>query len=135
MPRNTRIYVAALALFAAGLGFLVYTGLSEGSSYHLEVAEALSMPERDLQNVRVFGAVSPDGIDRAADSLGVRFFLQDRHDARTVMAVVYKGAVPDTFKPGTELYAEGGYAANAGIFRAEGLITTCPSKYTKENRR
>ncbi len=54
---------------------------------------------------------------------------------KTVMAVVYKGAVPDNFKPGTELYAEGSYVAAAGVFQAGGLTTTCPSKYKKENRR
>ncbi|SBV96194.1 putative cytochrome c-type biogenesis protein CcmE [uncultured delta proteobacterium] len=135
MRKNTRIYIAALALFAAGLGFLIYTGLSEGSTYHLDVAEALSMPEKDLRNVRIFGILSPDKLDRAADSLGARFLLQDQHTPGTVMAVVYKGAVPDNFKPGTELYAEGSYVASAGVFQAGGLTTTCPSKYKKENRR
>ena len=86
------------------------------------------MPEKDLKNVRIFGILSPDKLDRAADSLGARFLLQDQHNPGTVMAVVYKGAVPDNFKPGTELYAEGSYVAAAGVFQAGGLTTTCPSK-------
>ena len=135
MRKNTRIYLAALALFVAGMGFLVYTGLSEGSSYHLDVAEALAMPEDKLRGVRVFGVVGADGLERAADSLGARFLLQDQQNPGTIMRVVYKGAVPDNFKPGTEVYAEGSYSPDAAVFRATGLTTTCPSKYKKENRR
>ena len=135
MRKNTRIYLVALALFAAGMGFLVYTGLSAGASYHLDVAEALSLPADKLDGVRVFGVVAPDGLERATDSLGVRFTLQDQQQPRTGMRVVYKGAVPDNFKPGAELYAEGSYASDAAVFQATGLTTTCPSKYKKENRR
>ena len=133
--KNTGIYLAALALFAAGMGFLLYTGLNEGSSYHLDVAEALAMPENELQGARVFGVVSPEGLERSADSLAVRFLLRDQKTPSAVLAVVYKGAVPDNFKPGTELYAEGMYSARSGIFQAASLTTTCPSKYKKENRR
>ncbi len=134
MRNNTRLYLIALALFLAGMGFLIYTGLDKGSSYHLDVAEALDMPADKLRSVRVFGTVSPDGLRRDADALGVRFFLRDQHSPATVLEVVYKGAVPDNFKPGTELYAEGGYDPGSKLFRAHGLTTTCPSKYKKENR-
>ncbi len=85
MRKNTRIYLAALALFVVGLALLIRTGLSEGSSYHLDVAEALAMPEQDLKGVRIFGLVSPDGLLRDANALGVRFFLQDQHVPQTVM--------------------------------------------------
>lgn len=138
MRKNTRIYLIALALFASGMGFLIHTGLSEGASYHLDVAEALSMPDSKLKSVRVFGTVGPDGLTRAADSLGVRFQLRDQHDPGQVLEVVYKGAVPDNFKPGTELYAEGSGVSAPGtgkrLFQASGLTTSCPSKYKKENR-
>ena len=139
MRKNTRIYLVALALFVSGLGFLLYTGLSEGSSYHLDVAEALDMPDDQLRNVRVFGTVSPDGLSRAADSLGARFLLRDRQHPDRVLEVIYKGAVPDNLRPETELYAEGsgvsGQAPGKKLFQASGLTTTCPSKYKKENRR
>jgi len=138
MRKNTRIYLVALVLFASGMGFLIHTGLSEGSAYHLDVAEALSMPDDQLQGVRIFGTVSPEGLSRAADSLGVRFLLQDKHDPSRVFEVMYKGAVPDNFKPQTELYAEGSSVSEQEmgkrLFRASGLTTTCPSKYKKGNR-
>lgn len=135
MRKNTRVYLVALALFAAGTSFLVYQGLAEGSAYHLDVAEALAMPENELKNVRVFGTVGPEGITRAGDSPGVGFLLLDKQTPGSAMAVSYKGAVPDNFKPGTELYAEGSYSPKTQTFHAASLTTTCPSKYKKENRR
>lgn len=135
MRKNTHIYLVALVFFAVGTGFLVYQGLAEGSSYHLDVAEALTMPENELKSVRVFGTVGPEGITHAGDSPGVRFLLLDRQTPGAAIAVSYRGAVPDNFKPGTELYAEGSYSLKAQAFAAVSLTTTCPSKYKKENRR
>jgi cytochrome c-type biogenesis protein CcmE len=63
------------------LGYLIYSGLQGGSSYHLDVAEALGMPEKNLKNVWIFGTVA-SGYEKSPDSLGVRFFLQDQHDPK-----------------------------------------------------
>ena len=137
MKKNLRIYLVALILFAAGMGYLVWSGLSEGSTYHIDVADALHMPVEKLQAVRVFGTVSPENIARGAGSLGVTFFLQDQNAPGTVLEVVYKGAVPEGFKPGIELYAEGNCQPGANgtkVLQASGLTTKCPSKSKKENR-
>ena len=135
MRKNTRIYLVALALFLSGLGYLLYAGLGAGSAYHVDVAEALAMPETELHNARIFGSVSPEGIERGENALGVAFMLRDQHDPAKLLRVVYTGAVPEGFKPGVELYAEGAMAAGKREFRAHGLTTSCPSKYRKENRK
>lgn len=137
MKKNLRIYLAALALFASGMGYLVWSGLSEGSTYHIDVADALTMPPEKLQAVRIFGTVSPENIRREPDSLGVAFLLQDQANPGKNLEVVYKGAVPEGFKPGIELYAEGSCAPGQNgqkVLQANGLTTKCPSKYKKENR-
>lgn len=134
MKKNVHIYLVALAFFVAGMGYLVWSGLNQGATYHIEVSDALAMPPDKLQAVRVFGVVSPNGLSRAPDSLGVRFFLQDQNTPTTVLEVVYKGAVPDGFKPGIELYAEGGCPRGTKVLQAASLTTKCPSKYKKENR-
>lgn len=135
MKKNTRIYCAALILFVAGLGYLIVAGLKSSTSYHLDVAEALVMKNEELQGVRVFGVVSAEGLERAPGTLGARFFLQDQRNPATVMEVAYKGAVPEGFKPGAEIYAEGSCTPGSKALQATGLNATCPSKYKKENRK
>ncbi len=134
MKKNTRLYLAALLLFLAGTGYLLYAGISQNKAYHVDVAEALTMPLDDLRSVRVFGTVSPEGIVRAPDASGVTFLLQDINSPGKAVQVVYKGTVPDGFKPGAELYAEGGCTGAKRVLMARQLTTKCPSKYKKENR-
>ena len=42
---NTPVYLVALVLFLSGLGYLLYSGLGESTTYFLNVSEALAMPE------------------------------------------------------------------------------------------
>ena len=111
MPRkkNTCMYLVAALLFLGGLGYLVFSGLSENTVYFLNVSEARAATADKLQAARLFGTVAPDNL-------------------------VYKGAVPDTFKAGAEVIVEGGLQPD-GRFMAKTLMTKCPSKYQKENRK
>lgn len=126
------VYLAAALLLLAGLGFLLASGLSENSVYFLNVSEALAMPTGKLASARLFGTVDADGLSGGPGSLGASFKLQDKDDTAKTIWVDYKGAVPDTFKPGVEVIVEG--AMKADRFAATTLMTKCPSKYEKENR-
>ena len=130
--KSLSAYIVAFALFAGGLGYMIYAGLSENSVYFLNVSEALAMPSQDLKAARLFGTVADQGITRPDDGLGVRFCLQDAEKPSTTVWVDYKGVVPDTFKAGAEVIVEGGMQ-NQDFF-AKSLMTKCPSKYQKENR-
>ncbi|EGJ51542.1 cytochrome c maturation protein CcmE [Desulfocurvibacter africanus] len=128
------IYIAALLLFLGGLGYLLYSGLSGGSVYFLNVSEALAMETGKLSQARLFGTVAADGLHSKDGSLGVVFQLVDKDDASKRIRVDYGGAVPDTFKPGVEVIVEGGLDPQSQVFSASMLMTKCPSKYEKENR-
>ena len=39
--KNLSIYLLAFVLFAGGVGFMMWSALSENSTYHLNVAEAV----------------------------------------------------------------------------------------------
>ena len=116
--KNTIIYLIAALLFLGGVGYLVYSGLSESSVYFLNVSEAQAADQATLKNVRLFGTVSPKDLKRS--------------DNPKTMAVEYGGTVPDTFKEGVEVIVEGGMSGS--VFKAKTLITKCPSKYQKQNR-
>lgn len=132
--KNTLVYLAALLLFLGGLGWLIGSGLSEGSTYFVNVGEALAMKPGQLAQARLFGTVSEQNLVMAQGGLGARFVLVDKDNPAKTMAVDYSGVVPDTFKPGVEVIVEGGFDAARGVFAANTLMTKCPSKYQKQNR-
>ncbi len=130
--KSFRLYLVALALFLAGTGYLLYAGFSEGSAYFLEVSEALAMPPEKLNAVKVFGTVRAEGLSREGQR--VSFLLQDKNDPSVFLPASYAGTIPDGFKPGAELILDGSYEPRSKVFKAQSLITKCPSKYKKENR-
>ena len=127
------LYIAAFVLFLSGVGYLMYSGFTEDSVYFLNVSEALSAKEEKLTAVRLFGTVAERDLAPLSGALGVHFRLEDKDDKAQTILVRYKGAVPDTFKPGAEVIVEGAME-NGGAFNARTLMTKCPSKYQKENR-
>ena len=58
------------------------------------------------QSVRVLGKVVPGSIKWDDKGKTIRFILADGRESLTI---VYNGIVPDSFKPGVELIAEGRY--------------------------
>lgn len=140
MPKkksNAKVYIIALVLLLGGLGALVYSGLSSNSVYFLNVSEALAMEPAELGSARLFGNVDGEGLQRLQPGPGVKFRLLDKDDQSKAIWVEYRGAVPDTFKPGVEVIVEGAIPSgnvHATVFGAKTLMTKCPSKYQKENR-
>ncbi|WP_319759391.1 cytochrome c maturation protein CcmE [Maridesulfovibrio sp.] len=128
------VYIAALILFLGGLGYLIYSGISQDSVYFLNVSEALAMDESELGQARLFGKVAPQNIESKTGGLGVAFDLTDQKEKTQTIRVDYSGAVPDTFKEGVEVIVEGNFVNGHKMFKATSLITKCPSKYKKENR-
>lgn len=128
------MYAATLALFLLGVGYLMFAGISENSVYFLNVSEALAMPAEKVSSARVFGTVKEEGLLRLDNAAGVRFQLEDKDNSAQTLWVLFEGAVPDTFKPGAEVIVEGSLNGQTQSFKAETLMTKCPSKYQKENR-
>ncbi len=132
--RNLSIYLTAFLLLSGGVGFLAYTGLNENSVYFLNVSEARAATSDKLAQARLFGTVGAEGITRPSGGLGVSFQLEDKDRPVESIAIDYSGVVPDSFKPGAEVIVEGGIKPD-GRFHAKTMMTKCPSKYQKENRK
>lgn len=130
--KNKLIYIFAFLLFACAVGYLSYTGFAQNSVYFLNVAEAGEVPAEQLAQARLFGLVAQDGLAQQGNRLN--FNLQDKDNGALVIPVVYSGALPDTFKAGAEVIVEGGMKQN-GEFHASSIMTKCPSKYQKQNRK
>ena len=131
--KQKNLYIAALAFFLSGVGYLMYSGFTENSVYFLNVSEALAAKQEKLAAVRLFGTVAERDLVPLSGARGVHFRLEDKDDKAQTVVVRYRGAVPDTFKPGAEVIVEGAME-DGGAFNAKTLMTKCPSKYQKENR-
>jgi cytochrome c-type biogenesis protein CcmE len=137
--KNTSIYIVAFIIFFGGLGYLFFSGVSTGGIEVLSVAEARALPQEKLQGVRLFGTVANFPKPELGAGRGAKFYITDENDPQLVLLVDFKGAVPDTFEPGIEVYVEGFMQTQTGQdtpfhFAASTLRTKCPSKYEKENR-
>jgi len=131
---NKAVYAVALTLFLGGLGYLIFSGLSQDSVYFLNVSEALAMEPGEVRQARLFGKVAAEGLVLDPDNLGASFTLLDKMDPTKTMRVQYRGALPDTFKEDVEVILEGGFDPAATVFTARTLVTKCPSKYEEESR-
>ncbi|HJD97000.1 cytochrome c maturation protein CcmE [Mailhella massiliensis] len=129
--KNLCIYLTAFALFAGGAGFMLWSALSEGTMYHLNVSEAIGIPSEKLKSARLFGVAGGD-IVKPENGLGASFTLVDLAHPEQGIRVHYRGALPDTFEKGSEVIVEG--SMNGAEFTAKTLMTKCPSKYEKSNR-
>lgn len=130
--KSTLVYACAFILFAAAIGFLCMAGFNDGSVYFLNVAEARSAAPEKLRQARLFGLVRANGFEKRPASIS--FLLADKDNADQTIHVNYTGVVPDTLKEGAEVIVEGSMQPN-GDFAAKTLMTKCPSKYQKENRK
>ena len=124
--RNPARLVVALSVAAVLAVFLLYTSLAAGTTPTLQPSE--------LARRGVSGEVSLDGVvvgpvTGDARGAGLRFRIRD-HDGAATVPVVYKGSVPDLFRPGRTVFMRG--ELENGLFVAEPntLVTKCPSKYT-----
>jgi len=131
---NTAIYAVALALFLGGLGYLIFSGLTEDSVYFLNVSEALAEDTTQIKQARLFGKVSPRNLVIDEGKLGASFDLIDKMESSKSLRVEFKGALPDTFKDDVEVIVEGSFTPDGRVFKARTLVTKCPSKYEEQSK-
>lgn len=127
MSGRTIKILAGAVVVAVAVGVLVWVGVGRSSVYYFTVSELLA--KGPTEQVRVSGEL----IEGSVDGLGtttLTFVLHDRESADHTMAVVFNGAIPDSFRdePNAEVVAEGDYVGD-GSFNATGLTQKCPSKY------
>ena len=119
-------YLVGGALILAAIGFLLYSGLREGSIYYYTVAE-LKEDSASLsgKEIKVAGQVADGSVDWELDTQTLRVTLVDQGES---LPVVYHGVVPDAFQAGREVVVCGKYDQD-GVFLADSILTKCPSKY------
>lgn len=121
---RTKLIIALLAITAA-VAYLVQAGVRAGWVYSMEADVFLEKTEMHDRRVRLSGAVSWENVEANPAMLYAKFDLVNNGKSIPVM---YRGAVPDMFKPGHDVVLEG-RLDDQGIFQADVLLTKCASKY------
>lgn len=123
-PQRKKILIGGLLLSTA-LGYLAYAGVRSGTVYCVEVDQFISDTHYHTVRVKISGTVSPEKLSVQRGQLLAKFVLQGKERS---LPVVYKGMIPDMFKPNHEVIVEGKLDAD-GVFQADSMLTKCASKY------
>jgi len=127
--KNVKFAVGSLLIVLA-IGYLISTSISTTSKFFMTVDE-LAAASNDYRGagLKVKGKVVNGSINRDPDNyLDVSFKIEEKN---AVLPVVFKGVTPDMFEDGREVVVEGTYGRD-GVFHANTLLTSCPSKYEAE---
>lgn len=117
-------WAAVVMIVTACVGYLVYSASGSASEYYITVSE-LRARQPATQDVRVAGVVQND-VQRTDGGLHVSF---TEKDGTSSMLVDYRGTLPDIFKPGITVVAEGRLGAD-GVFHARAVLAKCPSRFS-----
>ncbi len=117
--------VGLLVLGVGGAAALLLAAFSENLVYFhtpTEVAEGGAPMDRKF---RIGGLVAEDSVRRDDDSLGVRFRITDTAETVTVQ---YEGVLPDLFREGQGVVADGRLTAD-NVFEAERVLAKHDENY------
>ena len=127
--RRKRFFVLALVV-ALGIAYLIVIGIQNASMYHLSVGELMARSAQAYdEELRVGGKVVGGSVKQDPATQTMRFMIADEKGA--TLPVVYRGVVPDAFKPEADVVLQGRLAPS-GTFEATELLAKCPSKYVPE---
>lgn len=118
-------FVLALLVGVVAAAYIILDGAND-AVFAYPVDKAVEMKgELTGKRFRVRGKVHEGSIKAKAGTLDTRFQVVANEK---LMTVAYDKPLPDTFKEGIEVIAEGELDSN-GVLVAENVIAKCPSKY------
>ncbi len=130
MPHKKVKFAIGSAMIILAIGYLISTSISSTSKFFVTVDElAASAEDYRGAGLKVKGKVVNGSINRNPDNyLDVSFKIEEKNSS---LPVTFRGVTPDMFEDGREVVVEGTYGRD-GVFHANTLLTSCPSKYEAE---
>lgn len=124
--KHQRLILVLISLVALiGAGLLAAWALRNQASYFYVPADMVANPPAPDRAVRLGGMVESGTLATAEDGVTVRFVVAD---GKARIPVSFKGIVPDLFKEGSGVVAEG-QLDGQGLFIASNLLAKHDEKY------
>ena len=125
-PKHQRLVLIVLAIAALlGAVLLAMWGLQDRAAYFVtpsDIAAGRTAPDKAM---RLGGMVVKGSLGRDPDGLTIRFTVSD---TRATTPVIYRGIVPDLFREGSGVIAEGRMNTN-GLFVADTILAKHDERY------
>jgi cytochrome c-type biogenesis protein CcmE len=125
-PRHKRLALvgAGLALLA-GAALLVLNAFRSNLVFFYSPTQVAAHEAPQGKPFRIGGLVQAGSLQRGADGVSVRFVVTDTAQS---IPVVYSGILPDLFKEGKGVVAQGELGAD-GVFRAREVLAKHDENY------
>ncbi len=124
-PKNQRLVLVAAAIVAMlAAVLLAMWGLKDRAAYFYTPADIAAGRAAEGKAMRLGGMVAAGSVHTAPDGVTVRFLVADGN-ART--PVTYRGIVPDLFREGSGVVAEG--RLQGGTFVADTILAKHDERY------
>jgi cytochrome c-type biogenesis protein CcmE len=121
--RRLSLIGAALGVLALAVA-LVLVALKDSIVFFNSPTDVVEKQIKPGTRIRIGGLVKEGSVQRG-DSLAVRF---DVTDGKSTVVVAYQGLLPDLFREGQGVVAEGALDA-AGMFRADSVLAKHDETY------
>ena len=125
-PRHKRLALITAGLAVLGVAAaLILNAFQSNLVFFFSPSQIAAHEAPQGRNFRIGGLVRQGSVQRQADGISVRFVVTDTaHD----VAVEYKGILPDLFKEGKGVVAQGALGSD-GVFRAKEVLAKHDENY------
>ena len=125
-PRHKRLVLIAVGLLAlGGAAALILNAFQSNLVFFFSPSQVAAREAPQGRSFRIGGLVQPGSLRRESDGVSVRFVVTDTaHD----IPVVYAGILPDLFKEGKGVVAQGQLGSD-GVFRANEVLAKHDANY------
>ncbi len=125
-PRQKRLMYIVIAVAAVGVAVgLVLNALKDNVSLYFTPTQVYNKEAPQDRSFRIGGLVEKGSLKRETDGLSVHFVITDLHEK---LPVVYKGILPDLFKEGKGVVAQGKMEGD-GIMHASEVLAKHDENY------
>ena len=124
-PKNQRlalVLAAVIALFAAAL--LAMWGLRSQAAYFFTPADVAAGKAASGQAIRLGGMVEQGSVEHLPDGITIQFIVTD---GKAATPVAFRGIVPDLFREGSGVVAEG--RMQGATFIADTILAKHDERY------